>query len=67
MEKRYEKDPINGKWYEVKEKGFTDSEWQERRGQVAKEHKYSFADKFAFWYFGFGILYLLSQLLRAFF
>lgn len=29
MEKRYEKDPINGKLYEVKEKGFTDSEWQE--------------------------------------
>lgn len=29
MEKRYEKDPINGKFYEVKEQGFTDSEWEE--------------------------------------
>lgn len=56
MEKRYEKDPINGKFYEVKEKGFTDSEWQEfqeRWGQVANKHKYSFADKVAFWFFGF--------------
>lgn len=47
MEKRYEKDPINGKFYEVKEKGFTDAEWQEfqeRWGQVANKHKYSFAD-----------------------
>lgn len=38
MEKRYEKDPINGKWYEVKEEGFTDSEWQEfqeRFGQTS--------------------------------
>lgn len=42
MEKRYEKDPINGKWYEVKEEGFTDSEWQEfqeRWGQVAKPQR----------------------------
>lgn len=42
MEKRYEKDPINGKFYEVKEKGFTDSEWQEfceRFGQEKKKSK----------------------------
>ena len=70
MEKRYEKDTINGKFYEVKEKGFTDSEWQEfqeRWGQVANKHKYSFADKVAFWFFGFCMLYLLGQLLRALF
>ena len=42
MEKRYEKDPINGKFYEVKEKGFTDSEWEEfceRCGQGKKKSK----------------------------
>lgn len=70
MEKRYEKDPINGKLYEVKEKSFTDSEWQEfqeRWGQVANKHKYSFADKVAFGFFGFFMLYLLGQLLRVLF
>lgn len=65
MEKRYEKDPINGKWYEVKEEGFTDSEWQEFQERWG--HKYSFADKVAFWFFGFCMLYLLGQLLRALF
>lgn len=42
MEKRYEKDPINGKFYEVKEKGFTDAEWEEfceRWGQGKKKSK----------------------------
>lgn len=70
MEKRYEKDPINGKFYEVKEKGFTDSEWQELQEKwkpVSDKNKYSFADKVAFWFFGFCMLYLLGQLLRAFF
>lgn len=70
MEKRYEKDTINGKFYEVKEKGFTDAEREElceRWGQVANKHKYSFADKVAFWFFGFCMLYLLGQLLRALF
>lgn len=70
MEKRYEKDPINGKFYEVKEKGFTDSEWkelQEKWKPVSDKNKYSFSDKVAFWFFGFFMLYLLGQLLRVLF
>lgn len=64
--KNYIQDPINGKWYEVKEKGFTDAEWQEFKERWGK-HKYSFADKVAFWFFGFCMLYFLGQLLRALF
>lgn len=70
MEKRYEKDPINGKFYEVKEKCFTDSEWQEfqeKWEQVANKHKHSLAEKVTFWFFGFCMLYLLGQLLRVLF
>lgn len=64
------KTPSMESFIEEKEECFTDAEWEElceRWGQVANKHKYSFADKVAFWFFGFCILYLLLQLLRAFF
>lgn len=39
MEKRYKKDPINGKWHEVKEEGFTNEEWESFQRRLQKGEK----------------------------
>ena len=66
--KKYEKDLVNGKFYEVKEQGFTDEEWKlfcNEWQPISK--KYSKSDKFAFCFFCFAMLYLVAQLLRGLF
>lgn len=67
--KKYEQDLVNGKFYEVKEQGFTDEEWEEfcNRWSSKKKKTYSKTDKFAFWFFGLAMLYLLAQLARGLF
>ena len=37
--KKYEQDLVNGKFYEVKEQGFTDEEWEECCNRICKTKK----------------------------
>lgn len=64
---RYEKDPINGRFYEVKEQYFTDEQWESIKQFDAhrKEPRYTTADKITAWFCGAVMLYLICQLLRC--
>lgn len=64
---RYEKDPINGRFYEVKEQCFTDEQWNtiQQFDAHRKVHKYTTADKITFWFCGVVMFYLICQLLRG--
>ena len=63
----YEKDPINGRFYEVKEQCFTDEQWNtiQQFDAHRKAHKYTTADKITAWFCGAVMLYLICQLLRC--
>ena len=65
---RYEKDPVNGRFYEVKEQCFTDEQWntiQQFDAHRKSELKYTTADKITAWFCGAVMLYLICQLLRC--
>lgn len=65
---RYEKDPINGHFYEVNEQFFTDEQWEQIQQFDANgksELKYTTADKITAWFCGAVMLYLICQLLRC--
>lgn len=62
MEKRYEKDPINGKWYEVKKEGFTNSEWQEFQERWGKKKKEVLTGHEVFWICFFASMFVLMFL-----
>lgn len=63
MEKRYEKDPINGRWYEVREKGFTQKEWKEFQERWGQKPKVSVLDKVQFFMFMFVVLSFVTSVL----
>lgn len=63
MEKRYEKDPINGRWYEVREKGFTQKEWKEFQERWGQKPKVSVLDKVQFVMFMFIVLSFVTSVL----
>lgn len=63
MEKRYEKDPINGRWYEVREKGFTQKEWKEFQERWGQKPKVSVLDKVQFFMFMFVVLSFVTDFL----
>ena len=64
----YEKDPVNGRFYEVKEQYFTDEQWntiQQFGAHRKSEQKYTISDKITAWFCGAVMLYLICQLLRC--
>ena len=63
MEQRYEKDPINGRWYEVREKGFTQKEWKEFQERWGQKPKVSVLDKVQFFMFMFVVLSFVTSVL----
>ena len=65
---RYEKDPVNGRFYEVKEQFFTDEQWEQIKQFDAhrkSEQKYTKSEKITFGFCGVVIFYLICQLLRG--
>ena len=64
---RYEKDPVNGRFYEVKEQCFTDEQWNtiQQFDAHRKAPKYTAADKITFWFCGVVMFYLICQVLRG--
>ena len=65
---RYEKDPVNGRFYEVKEQCFTDEQWntiQQFDAHGKSEPKYTKSEKITFWFCGAVMLYLICQVLRG--
>lgn len=64
---RYEKDPVNGRFYEVKEQCFTDEQWNtiQQLSAKRKEPKYTTTDKITAWFCGAIMLYLICQVLRG--
>lgn len=63
MEKRYEKDPINGRFYEVKEKGFTKQEWEEFQERWGQKKEVSILDKVQFYMFLFIFFAFITDVL----
>ena len=63
MEKRYEKDLVNGRWYEVREKGFTQKEWKEFQERWGQKPKVSVLDKVQFFMFMFIVLSFVTSVL----
>ena len=63
MEKRYEKDPINGRFYEVREKGFTQKEWEEFQERWGQKKEVSILDKVEFCMFIFVVVSFVTSVL----
>ena len=64
---RYEKDHVNGRFYEVKEQCFTDEQWNtiQQFDAHRKAPKYTTADKITVWLCGAVMLYLICQVARV--
>lgn len=63
MEKRYEKDPVNGRFYEVREKGFTQKEWEEFQERWGQKKEVSILDKVQFCMFLFIVFAFITDFL----
>ncbi len=63
MEKRYEKDPINGRFYEVREDCFTQKEWEEFQERWGQKKEVSILDKVQFYMFLFIVFAFIADFL----
>ena len=65
MEKRYEKDPINRRFFEVREKCFTKQEWEEfqKRWEQNPSYEVSIVDRIQLYMFLFILFAFMTDVL----